>query len=54
MENIEDASLMMFIITLLDIIIGITKASKPKLPEQVTDTAMPSSSGSSSATPLLS
>lgn len=54
MKNIEAASLMMFIITFICIIIGITKASDPQLPEQVTDTAIPSSFASSSATPALS
>lgn len=54
MKNIEAASLMMFIITLVDIIIGIAKASDPQLPEQVTDSAIPSLFASSPATPPLS
>lgn len=39
MKHIEAAYLMMFMITLIDIIIEIAKASEPQLPEQVTNTA---------------
>lgn len=54
MENIDAASLIMFIITLIDSVTGITKASEPQFLEQVTDTALPSLFASLSATLPLS
>lgn len=54
MEHIDAVSLIMFIITLIDSVTGITKTSESWLLEQVTDTALPSLFASSSATLPLS